>query len=274
MDNRRMCPNCRAFITTSDKVCPYCGVTPGKRVVDQRQPGLILGGLIPHAQFTTILILLINAGLFAAVEMLAKSYGGEMNALDALGAKWGPQITQDHEWWRLVTAGFLHAGWLHIAMNSWVLYSLGAQVEQLYGTARFLVIYFVGTVGGFYVSLLINPMVPSVGSSAGITGLIGAMLALSIAYRSQIGDQMRNQYLMWIGYIVAIGLIPGIGIDNGAHVGGLAAGFGLAWVAGLPVRSSRQREAMWRVLAAACVLTTAYCFWLVYANFPSPDQLR
>jgi membrane associated rhomboid family serine protease len=117
-------------------------------------------------------------------------------------------------------------------------------------------------------------MVPSVGSSAGITGLIGAMLALSIAYRSQIGDQMRNQYLMWIGYIVAIGLIPGIGIDNGAHVGGLAAGFGLAWVAGLPVRSSRQREAMWRVLAAACVLTTAYCFWLVYANFPSPDQLR
>ena len=53
------------------------------------------------------------------------------------------------QWWRLVTAGFLHGGLFHILMNSWVLFDLGAQVEQVYGARRMLVFYFVSTVGGF-----------------------------------------------------------------------------------------------------------------------------
>ena len=274
MDNRRMCPNCRAFITNSDKTCPYCGVQVGRRAIETREPTPILGGLIPQAHFTTILILLINAGLFAATLMLSKSYGGDIYALVALGAKFGPEITERHEWWRLVTAGFLHGGWLHIGMNSWVLYDLGAQVEQVYGTARFLVVYFVGTVAGFYLSFLLNPLTPSVGSSAGITGLIGAMIAFGVAYRSSLGSHVRDFYVRWVVYILAIGFIGGFGIDNWAHMGGLAGGFAVGWVAGLPVRSTREREAMWRVLAAACVLITAYCFLMVYVHFPTPDQLR
>ncbi len=269
-----MCPNCRAFITNSDKVCPYCGQQVAKRAVDTRQPSPILGGLIPQARFTTVLILLINAGLFAITEVLAKSYGGEIYALVALGAKFSLEITGQHQWWRLVTAGFLHGGWLHIGMNSWVLYGLGAQVEQLFGTARFLVVYFVGTVVGFYLSFLFNPMTPSIGSSAGITGLIGAMIAFGVAHRSTIGSQVRDFYVRWVVYILAIGLIPGIGIDNYAHIGGLAGGFAVGWVAGLPVRSTREKEAMWRVLAALCVIITAYSFLMVYTHFPTPDQLR
>ena len=62
-----MCPNCRAFVTTSDKVCP---VLPGRRWARARSsgaiPGEILGGLIPHARFTTMMILLINTALFIA----------------------------------------------------------------------------------------------------------------------------------------------------------------------------------------------------------------
>src|ERR1700753_3761006 len=166
-----MCPNCRAFITASDRTCPYCGVQVGPRAIDVRQPGAILGGLIPQAHFTTILILVINFGLFLGTQMLARTMG-ESGAIGALGAKFGPYIFQDHEYWRLVTAGFLHGGWLHILMNSWVLYDLGAQTEQVYGTPRFLVVCFAGTVGGFYLSALENPLVPSLGSSAGIVGLV------------------------------------------------------------------------------------------------------
>src|SRR5215469_14313595 len=66
VDKRRMCPNCRAFVTTSDRVCPYCDVKLGPRAIDRRNPGEILGGLIPHARFTTVMILLINTGLFLA----------------------------------------------------------------------------------------------------------------------------------------------------------------------------------------------------------------
>jgi rhomboid protease GluP len=269
-----MCPNSRAFITNSDKVCPYCGVQVARRAVETRNPGPILGGLIPQANFTTVLILLINAGLFAAMKLLSPGYGGDIYALVALGAKFGPLMSERHEWWRLVTAGFLHGGWLHIGMNSWVLYDLGAQVERVYGTARFLVIYFVGTVAGFYLSFLISPGVPSIGSSAGITGLIGAMIAFGVAYRSSGGNAIRDHYARWVIYILAIGFIGGFGIDNWAHLGGLAGGFAVGWVAGLPLRSTRERESMWRVLAAACVILTAASFLMVYLRFPTPDQLR
>lgn len=273
MDKRRMCPNCRAFITTGDRTCPYCNQAVGPRAIDVRQPGQILGGLIPHAHFTTILILVINFGLFLGTLFLQQTMG-QGGAIGALGAKWGPAIFQDHEYWRLVTAGFLHGGWLHILMNSWVLYDLGAQVEMVYGTPRFLVIYFVGTVAGFYMSAVLNPLVPSVGSSAGIMGLIGAMIAFGVINRSSVGRQIRNFYMRWVIYIIAFGLIPGFAVDNWAHLGGLAGGFVVGYVSGTPVRSTAARESVWRALATLCVLLTVWSFFMVYRNFPSPDQVR
>ena len=68
--------------------------------------------------------------------------------------------------------------------------------------------------------------------------------------------------------------IPQFAVDNWAHIGGLAAGFGIGYVAGTPYRSTAAREGLWRALAALCVLLTAFSFFLVYRNFPSPDQLR
>jgi rhomboid protease GluP len=135
------------------------------------------------------------------------------------------------------------------------------------------VIYFVGTVGGFYLSAVMSPVL-SIGASAGITGLIGAMIAFGVVNRSTVGQAIRNFYVRWVVYILAIGFIGGFGTDNWAHIGGLAAGFVVGFVAGEPVHSTREREGMWRVLAAACVIITVYCFWQVYAHFPTPDQLR
>jgi predicted MFS family arabinose efflux permease len=75
-------------------------------------------------------------------------------------------------------------------------------------------------------------------------------------------------------YVLAFGLIPGFSVDNWAHVGGLAAGFVLGYVAGTPVRSSYSRETAWRALAGVCIALTVLSFWLMYRNFPAPDQLR
>ena len=63
-----------------------------------------------------------------------------------------PAAYMEGQWWRLITAGFLHGGILHILMNSWVLFDLGAEVEQIYGTSRLIVFYFVSTVTGFWAS--------------------------------------------------------------------------------------------------------------------------
>jgi rhomboid protease GluP len=266
-----MCPNCRAFITNSDRTCPYCNERVGPRAIDVRAPGDVLGGLIPQAHFTTVLIMVINFGLFGATLWLQKTMG-ETGALWALGAKYGPSIWRNHEWWRLVTAGFLHGGWLHILMNSWVMYDLGAQTEQVYSTPRFLVIYFVGTVAGFYVSAYVNPGV-SIGASAGIMGLIGAMIAFGVANRTAMGVAIRNFYLRWVMYVLVMGFMVSA-TDNWAHIGGLAGGFAVGYVAGTPVHSSAAREGIWRALAALCVVTTIFCFFMVYTHFPTPEQLR
>jgi len=269
-----MFPNCRAFITTNDRVCPYCGNQVGPRAIDRREPGALIGGLIPARHFTTFLILFINLVLFAASCWLSGSFMGDMNprALWVLGAKLGPSIWGDHEYWRLVTAGFLHGSLIHIAFNSWALFVLGAQVEEFYGTPRFLVIYFVSSVAGFYLSARLNPGL-SIGASAGIMGLIGGMVAFGHALGTPVGRHIRNQALGWLAFNLVWGFM-GNQIDNSAHVGGFLGGLAVAWVAGSPVRSNPAREAAWRVAAAVCVLLTAYCFWLMYRNFPSPQELR
>src|ERR1700688_1011462 len=116
MDTRRMCPHCRAFITDKDRVCPYCNEQVGPRAIDARSPADVLGGLIPHERFTTAIFLLINFGLFVAMVVYSMGLGNsgalmgfDLRTLHEFGDKETPYILEG-EWWRLVTAGFLHGG--------------------------------------------------------------------------------------------------------------------------------------------------------------------
>ena len=274
-----MCPNCRAFITSRDKVCPYCNERVGPRAVDRRDPGAILGGFIPHARFVTMIILTINFGLYLATAVFSGRMtdgGGFLNidgqTLFAFGAKERTVIFGYGQWWRLVTAGFLHGGLLHIAMNSWVLFDLGAQVEEVYGGARLIVIYFLASVGGFFASTLWTPAL-SVGASAGIFGLIGAMIALGTRNKgSALGTAIRGMYVRWAIYGLIFGLLPGLHIDNAAHIGGLAAGYGIAYMAGTPRIETALSERLWRGAGAACVVITAASFLMMYLWFSVVTQ--
>jgi rhomboid protease GluP len=260
-----MCPNCRAFITTDDKVCPYCDFRVGSRAVDQRTPADVLGGLIPHARFTTMMILLVNSGMYIATVLYSMhtNRGGGMDAdgrtLFDFGAKFYPYGLDLSQWWRLITAGFLHGGVLHILMNMWVLFDLGVNVEQTYGTARYLVFYFVATVCGFLASAWWAPSTLSIGASAGIFGLIGAMIALGVRDRSAYGAAVRSVYTRWALYGLAMGILPFFSIDNAAHIGGVTSGFVLAYVAGTP-RFSTAVETFWRVAAGIALAITALAF--------------
>jgi rhomboid protease GluP len=263
-----MCPHCRAFITTSDRVCPYCGLQVGPRAIDARHPRDILGGFIPHARFTTSMILLINCGLFAvslALSMGTASsnalFGIDGQTLYRLGAKW--RVFDSGQWWRLVTAGFLHHDIIHIALNSWVLFDVGAQVEEVFGAARMVVIYVIASVCGFFLSSAVLPHGLSVGASAGIMGLIGAMIALGVRQRSNpAAVALRGMYVRWVIYMLAIGfLIPFI--DQAAHIGGLVGGFCAAYVAGTPKLADTARERFWRGAAFAAIALTVASFALM-----------
>jgi rhomboid protease GluP len=279
MDQRRMCPSCRAFITSHDKICPYCNERVGPRAVERRDPGAILGGFIPHARFVTMIILTINFGLYLATVVFSQrsGQGGGFLSVDGqtlidFGAKLRAAIITYGQWWRLVTAGFLHGGLLHIGMNSWVLFDLGAQVEDVYGASRLIVIYFLGTVCGFLLSTFWTSAL-SVGASAGIMGLLGAMIALGVRTRhTAAGAAIHGMYIRWAVYMLIFGLLPGLNIDNAAHIGGLAAGFGAAWLAGTPRIETAWSEKLWRGAATACVVITAFCFLKMYLWFSTATQ--
>jgi len=150
-------------------------------------------------------------------------------------------------------------------MNSWVLFDLGAQIEELYGNARMLVIWFVSTVVGFYASAVWNPATPSVGASAALFGLVGAMLALSVRYKGAMADLIRGVYMRYLVYLLLFSFLPGI--DMAAHVGGLAGGFATAYIAGRPEYNRSATERVWQVAGILAVIATLSCFLRWYLWF-------
>lgn len=252
-----MCPHCRAFITTSDKVCPYCDTPVGPRAVDLRA-GDMLGGLIPTAQFATITISLICIGMYL-VTMLAAMKVGEVNALIRYGAAL-PQGVFGGQWWRLITAGFVHGNLMHILFNMWAFMDLGRHCEEVYGSRRMVVIYIASTVGGFGLSMLRGTML-TVGASAGLFGLIGAMIALGVRYKwSGEAAAIKGFYLRWAIYGLLWGLLPFFRIDNAAHIGGLVTGFILGYLAGTPRLVPNLAERLWTYAAAFSIALTGYSF--------------
>jgi rhomboid protease GluP len=223
----------------------------GPRAIDRRNPGEILGGLIPHARFTTTMILLVNFILYIAdyFNPQVQRWGASM-----------PAFMMDGQWWRLITAGFLHGGILHILMNSWALFGIGAEVEQLFGTSRMIVFYFTSTVSGFYLSSHAGHY--SVGSSAGIFGLIGAMIAFGIVDKSHMGSMVKGYYTQWLIWGVIISFLPGV--DFMAHLGGFAGGFVAAFLASTPRARLMWKEPLIRALAGICVVVTAVAFGMLY----------
>jgi rhomboid protease GluP len=236
----------------------------------------MLGGLIPQARFATAMILMMNLGLYLAcvVSDMQGGNGSAFLTIDAstlirFGAKFNTAIALG-QWWRLVTAGFLHGGLLHILMNMWVLYDLSAQVEEVYGQSRMLVIYFIATVCGFYASAWWSASV-SVGASAALFGLIGAMFALGLRNRNATGDAIRSMYGRWIIYGLIFGLLPNLHVDNAAHIGGLVSGFAVAYFAGTPRFESNGSARAWSVGAWIAIAITAYCFLRMFLGLVRPS---
>ena len=277
MDRRRMCPNCRAFISSDDRVCQYCGfaLTPP---VSQPASMEAVSGLIPEHAFTTFMLLVINGAVWALSVMLSKQAGNSRALMDidgdtlvALGAKWSPYIRQDGQWWRLITAGFLHGGLFHILMNGWAMLQLGRQVDIIFGSVRYLIIFFAGTIGGFWLSSVLSPGSLSVGASAGLCGLVGSMIAVGFLSRSSLALEVRHGYVRYAGFVLAFGFISSMlgwwPIDNMAHLGGIGGGFAAAMVIGLPRPVIPSRDRLWTLAACACVMITAFSFFEMFENY-------
>jgi rhomboid protease GluP len=182
----------------------------------------------------------------------------DFTTLFLFGAKEPTRIFSQGEWWRLVTAGFLHASVIHIMMNSWGLYDLGAQVEEAFGSGRYIVIYFVSSVVGFLASAMVSPSL-SVGASAGIFGLIGAMIAFGMQQSGTFGGYVKTVYTRSAVYALVISFLFPF-TDNAAHIGGLAGGFAMAYVAASARSMQARMEKYWNMAALGCVALVVLSF--------------
>lgn len=171
----------------------------------------------------TTALLVIIAGVFfyelATGAALSDARLIEMGAIV-------PWLFERHEYWRLVAAMFLHAGWLHWAFNSWALYQLGTLYETLFGSFRYAVIYFVTGICASVASALLGHG-PAVGASGAIFGILGAFIfsiRRSPQYRHQPWTRsLIGQLVFWIVVNIIIGFSVKF-IDNAAHIAGLISG--------------------------------------------------
>ncbi len=230
----RLCPACGTLVGTKATRCHECGtsLTFSLAAASKSLSG-ILGGETP----ITSLILIVNILLFG-VSMLATaratgslSIWGSVSGqvLLDMGARQSILILSG-EVWRLVTPMFLHAGLLHFGMNTLFLVDIGPQVEQIYGSARYLFLYVLCGICSNAASVAWNLSTAAhgfglgIGASGALAGLIGVMLAMTTRRGGTYARVIRTQMIRMIGYLVVMALLP-IGIDNAAHFGGLATGF-------------------------------------------------
>ena len=173
------------------------------------------------------------------------------------GVLFGPAITGSdtfgigtHEYWRLVTSGFLHDGLLHIFINMISLWFVGSALEPAIGRVNFLAVYFVSLLAGSFGALWFQPQTPTVGASGAIFGIFGALIVVA-----------RNRGIpIWqsgLGFVLVFNLLFSLsvrGISVGAHLGGLVGGLITGW---LIVEVAERRRLAWVALAGCAVIAVA-----------------
>lgn len=208
----------------------------------------------------TIGLVAVNAIAFAI--SLSKGVGilsVDPERLIALGGS-VPALTLSGEPWRLVTAMFLHAGVLHLALNMVALFVGGRVVERLLGRPSFLAIYLVSGLVGGIATLSRTAMIVTVGASGAVFGVFGALFAYLVAHRARLDPEVRARQMKSMGTFLGLNLVIGIsvpGISLAAHIGGFVAGGVIAYLGelGLGARSpdEARRRRLPRVLLA-CLL--------------------
>ncbi|QVJ01608.1 rhomboid family intramembrane serine protease [Nocardiopsis eucommiae] len=213
--------------------CPECVAEGNRRV---RSARTTFGGRIVQKPYVTWTILALMAVGFLAQLGTSDPVGqaGRSPLVVEFGMHGFAAILQ-HEWYRLITAAFLHGGVMHLLFNGYAMYLLGQQLERWLGHGRFLALWVAGALAGSVTSALFVPGQLSVGASGAIFALFGAVFVLGRRLRL---DMRMILVLLALNLGITF-LVPGISWT--AHIGGLVAGLALGAVfAYLPTRKGRE----------------------------------
>jgi rhomboid protease GluP len=266
----RLCERCGRPTPVSMPQCVNCGAISIQSVVAEEQERVerrYARALFSRATPVTYALLAANVGVFLLMTIVS---GGpeDTDTLIAFGAKTN-RLLQSGEWFRLITPIFIHAGLLHLLLNSYALWVVGTQVEKLYGSARFLLIYLLSGIGGvagsyFGQIFLQKPYdLPSVGASGAIFGLFGVLAVFGFRYRREMPPAIRRAMTAGVLPVIAVNLIIGFSIrfiDNSAHIGGLLTGAALTLIIPYiaPGREGVSKTGL--LIIALCVAVIIFCF--------------
>jgi membrane associated rhomboid family serine protease len=130
------------------------------------------------------------------------------------------------EWWRMLTAAFLHGSLIHLALNMLFLWFIGTPLELAIGKARFIAVYFVCALAGSAGAILLDPNVPTVGASGALYGILGTAVVLEQQGVNILGGSALG--LAVINFVITLA-VPGISLGGhaGGFVGGLVCGLAL-----------------------------------------------
>jgi len=276
----RICPACGSLVGINTSRCHECGTNLNFSMAAISKE---LSGLIGTDAPVTTVMLIVNFFMFAVtliMTMQAGKAGGFsiLSRMDGVATyRLGSSVPFSFlvyfsEYWRLVTAMFLHGGLIHIGFNMMSLYQLGPAVEELYGSSRYLFIYVVTGAFGFLCSSYANHL--SLGASGALLGLVGVLLAVTSKRGGGYMRQIRSQLIMSTVLLFAIGFLPGFAIDNWAHGGGLAAGFvlGKVFADREPQGVTEKRVAAVLGWVAGLVVITCFVFMVIHFRDPLPGQ--
>lgn len=234
-------------------ICPECASK--QQMVEAPQERMVIWREFP----VTTSIIAICVLVYIAMSV---SGGSLVNPTREEVLRWGgagPQIILKGEWWRLVTAVFVHIGIIHIAFNMYVFWGLGLIAERLLGRWNFLATYLLTGIAGNVLSLLLKPNIVGAGASGAIFGLAGVLISVLQFGRLTVPRErlkpLKQEVVKLALYNLLIGaVVPGI--NNLAHLGGLMYGLFLGVLFAWSTRFDQQeRLKVQKIgLAAATVL--------------------
>lgn len=230
---RPICPDCMTPTSVGMR-CPECA---GERTKVRRMRGSGIGATFarqaspydPRTWSVTQMLIVINVIVFlwevsGGVSLSGSSAGGYAYLN---GVLFGPLMSHGHhQYWRLLTSGFLHASILHVGINMFSLWFVGRSLEPAIGRAYFAAVYFSSLLAGSFGALAFTPKTPTLGASGAIFGVFGALIVVAHARRIPLWQTGLIPILL-LNLVLTFGVA---GIAIGGHVGGLLAGLIGGWL--------------------------------------------
>lgn len=187
---------------------------------------------VVHTRWLVGMMVLGGAAQLLAAGGLVEPYGVMPAAVSA------EPVLLGGEWWRLLTAAFVHYGPIHFGVNLMALLALGRETETYGGRGLLPLVFLVSVLGGSALGIVTPPPDPSVGNSGGLVGVIAFLGVLGWRRRHQVPPGFLNTVLINVALLVGIGVVGYAYVDNAGHAGGFIAG-GLLGLALVPSAASR-----------------------------------